>query len=42
VALYAACTGSVLRIAPRALAQRDRRCESQRYQLVPIIAARRG
>jgi IS5 family transposase len=39
VALYAPCIGNVLRIAPRAVGQRDRRCESQRYQLVPVIAA---
>jgi IS5 family transposase len=39
VALYAECIGNVLRAAPRAAGHRDRRCESRRYQLVPVIAA---
>ena len=38
VALYAACIGTVLRIALRAVAQPDRRFESRRYQLVPVVA----
>ena len=42
VALYAACIGSVLQIALRAAGQRDRRFESRRYQLVPIVAAGRA
>ncbi len=39
VALYAACLGNVLRTAPRTDGQRDRRCESGRFALVPVIAA---
>jgi IS5 family transposase len=42
VVLYAACINNVLRIDPRAAGQRDRRCESRRYSLVPIVVARWG
>jgi transposase, IS5 family len=39
VMLYAACIRNVLQIAPRPVAQRDRRLESRRYQLVPVVPA---
>ena len=39
VALYAARIGKVLRIAPRAVGQPDRRCESRRDRLGPVVAA---
>ena len=42
MALYAACIGNMLRIAPRAIGQRHQRFESRRYQLVPDITAGRG
>jgi hypothetical protein len=39
VAFYAACIGKALRSAQHTVRQRDRRFESQRHQLVPLIAA---
>ena len=42
MALYATCIGKVLRIARPAVGQRDRRFESRRYQLVPVVAAEWG
>jgi transposase, IS5 family len=38
-ALYAVCIGNALQIALRATRQRDRRLESRRYQLTPVVAA---
>jgi transposase, IS5 family len=42
VALYAACIGTVLRIARPAVGQQDRRFASRRYQLVPVVPAEWG
>ncbi len=37
-ALYAACIGSVLRIAPRAVGQRDQQLDSRRHRLALSVA----
>jgi transposase, IS5 family len=42
LALYAACIGTVLRIALRAVAHPDRRFESRRHPLVQVVAAEWG